>query len=177
MTTQFYQLERLLYTVDPELHAYFGTIICNSYAGHETNQRFSARARALSLFGGCWFADEQKALNLFFCYRWLLVNFKREFTPESIQDLWEVIWANPLHQRFHLFIAVGILTKHRSEIIGQRLGFDRLLKFVNDMSGNLDANEVLTRGEAVYKLFDVSTDEEVKANIFQFKPAPPPKRK
>ncbi|KAL9934393.1 hypothetical protein V8E36_006849 [Tilletia maclaganii] len=33
------------------------------------------------------------ALNLFFCFRWLLVRFKREFKFDDILKLWEVIWS------------------------------------------------------------------------------------
>ncbi|KAK0553783.1 GTPase activating protein [Tilletia horrida] len=33
------------------------------------------------------------ALNLFFCFRWLLVCFKREFSFAEVLRLWEVIWA------------------------------------------------------------------------------------
>ncbi|KAK0520160.1 GTPase activating protein [Tilletia horrida] len=33
------------------------------------------------------------ALNLFFCFRWLLVCFKREFAFADILKLWECIWA------------------------------------------------------------------------------------
>jgi len=33
---------------------------------------------------------EKDASNLYFCFRWLLIRFKREFTFENIQTLWEV---------------------------------------------------------------------------------------
>jgi len=51
-----------------------------------------------------------------------------------------------------------------------------MLKYINDMAGKMDPEEELRRGEALYKLFDITTDDDVKASIFQFKPAPP-KRK
>jgi len=35
-------------------------------------------------------AESKDCLNLFFCFRWLLVLFKREFSFETIQRLWEV---------------------------------------------------------------------------------------
>lgn len=31
--------------------------------------------------------------NMFFCFRWLLVHFKREFTLENIMTLWEVSYG------------------------------------------------------------------------------------
>ncbi|KAE8209653.1 hypothetical protein CF327_g6395 [Tilletia walkeri] len=40
------------------------------------------------------------ALNLFFCFRWLLVCFKREFKFEDILKLWEVIWSAEFDDAF-----------------------------------------------------------------------------
>lgn len=44
------------------------------------------------------FLDEHESGNMFFCFRWLLVWFKREFQHEEIMELWEVsrfegLWA------------------------------------------------------------------------------------
>ena len=33
---------------------------------------------------------EKDSNNLYFCFRWLLLRFKREFSFEDIQSLWEV---------------------------------------------------------------------------------------
>jgi hypothetical protein len=32
--------------------------------------------------------------HFYFCFRWILVNFKREFTFENIMYLWEVLWTD-----------------------------------------------------------------------------------
>lgn len=37
----------------------------------------------------------QDALNLFFCYRWVLIQFKREFKFDQVLRLWEALWARP----------------------------------------------------------------------------------
>lgn len=34
--------------------------------------------------------DSKDSSNLYFCFRWLLIHFKREFSFEDIQSLWEV---------------------------------------------------------------------------------------
>jgi len=44
-------------------------------------------------------AESKDCLNLFFCFRWLLVLFKREFSFETIQRLWEVWKHRPLATR------------------------------------------------------------------------------
>ena len=37
------------------------------------------------------YTEEKESHNLYFCFRWLLVNFKREFTYEDIYKVWEVL--------------------------------------------------------------------------------------
>lgn len=37
--------------------------------------------------------DQTGSLNLFFCFRWLLVRFKREFDLEGVERIWECGWA------------------------------------------------------------------------------------
>jgi hypothetical protein len=34
--------------------------------------------------------ESKGVLQLFFCYRWILINFKREFVFEDVLRLWEV---------------------------------------------------------------------------------------
>lgn len=35
-------------------------------------------------------AERTDSLNLFFCFRWILISFKREFKFEDVIKLWEV---------------------------------------------------------------------------------------
>jgi hypothetical protein len=70
--------------------------------------------------------------NLFCCFRWFLVVFKREFPFESVCRLWEVIatqWAAGADFKF--FVAMAILDEHRDAIVRHLLTFDELLKVFN----------------------------------------------
>jgi len=98
--------------------------------------------------------EEHESLNMFFCFRWILIHFKREFSFSTIQRLWEVLWANHLTPNFHLFIALAILLKKRSDIISKQMRFDDILKFINEMSGNLNLEEILVEAENVYNVFN-----------------------
>lgn len=68
------------------------------------------------------------SFNLFFCFRWLLVWFKREFSWDDTLTLWEVLWTNYLTDHFHLFIALSILDQHRDVMIDYLQNFDEILK-------------------------------------------------
>lgn len=75
--------------------------------------------------------------NLFFCFRWLLVLFKREFNYPQILRLWEVFWTDgPFYEdgetrssaNFHLLVALSILDSQRNTILENRFGFTEILK-------------------------------------------------
>ena len=42
-------------------------------------------------------SEENQSNNLYFCFRWLIVNFKREFSYEDIMSLWEVCDRSALY--------------------------------------------------------------------------------
>ncbi|KAI4822742.1 hypothetical protein KUCAC02_008271 [Chaenocephalus aceratus] len=57
----------------------------------------------------CDFLDSQDSGSLCFCFRWLLIWFKREFSFEDILTMWEVVWSRLPCDNFHLLIACSIL--------------------------------------------------------------------
>ncbi|KAL5697935.1 hypothetical protein ACHQM5_029032 [Ranunculus cassubicifolius] len=88
-------------------------------------------------------------LNYFFCFRWVLIQFKREFDYEQMMRLWEVLWTHYLSEHFHLYVCVAILKKHRKKIMGEQMDFDTLLKFINELSGEIDLDPTLKDAEAL----------------------------
>uniref|UniRef100_A0A3B4GG31 TBC1 domain family, member 17 n=1 Tax=Pundamilia nyererei TaxID=303518 RepID=A0A3B4GG31_9CICH len=62
-------------------------------------------------------SDSQDSGSLCFCFRWLLIWFKREFSFEDILTLWEVLWTRLPCENFHLLIACSILESQREELI------------------------------------------------------------
>lgn len=66
--------------------------------------------------------------NMFFCFRWLLVWFKREFNMEDIMRLWEVLWTGLPCQNFHLLICIAILETEKEILMENNYGFCEILK-------------------------------------------------
>jgi hypothetical protein len=81
--------------------------------------------------------DRTDSLNLFFCFRWILISFKREFAFPQVIKLWEVLWTNYYSDQFQLFIALAILQSHRDVLMRYLKGFDEVLKYANDLSGSV----------------------------------------
>ncbi|KAE9602298.1 putative Rab-GTPase-TBC domain-containing protein [Lupinus albus] len=93
--------------------------------------------------------EQGDCLNYFFCFRWILIQFKRDFEYESTMRLWEVLWTYYLSEHMHLYICVAILKRYRNKIMGEGMDFDTLLKFINELSGHIELDATLRDAEAL----------------------------
>ncbi|XP_021760760.1 TBC1 domain family member 15-like isoform X2 [Chenopodium quinoa] len=92
---------------------------------------------------------QQDCLNYFFCFRWILIQFKREMRYEETMRLWEILWTHYPSEHLHLYICVAILKRYRNKIIGEQMDFDTLLKFINGLSGQIDLDSIVRDAEAL----------------------------
>ncbi|GAV85983.1 RabGAP-TBC domain-containing protein/DUF3548 domain-containing protein [Cephalotus follicularis] len=92
---------------------------------------------------------QNECLNYFFCFRWVLIQFKREFEYDKTMRLWEVFWTHYLSEHLHLYVCVAILKRYRNKIMGEQMDFDTLLKFINELSGHIELDSILRDAEAL----------------------------
>jgi hypothetical protein len=93
------------------------------------------------------------SMNFFFTFRWVLLFFKREYEFEDVLGLWDSLFSRYYSAYFHLFVAAGILSRARRDIINNRMGFDDLVRLANAQETIPDVNDALAMGEKV--LYDV----------------------
>ncbi|XP_022143099.1 TBC1 domain family member 15 isoform X1 [Momordica charantia] len=105
--------------------------------------------------------SQHDCLNYFFCFRWVLIQFKREFEYEKVMHLWEVLWTHYLSEHLHLYLCVAILKRYRNKIMGEQMDFDTLLKFINELSGHINLDAAIRDAEALC----VCAGENGAANI------------
>ncbi|XP_062841013.1 TBC1 domain family member 17 isoform X2 [Trichomycterus rosablanca] len=98
----------------------------------------------------CDYLDSQDSGSLCFCFRWLLIWYKREFSFEDILHLWEVLWTCLPCANFHLLIACAILESQRGELIGSNHDFNTILKHINELNMRLDLQALLKEAEGIY---------------------------
>lgn len=91
--------------------------------------------------------------NLFFCFRMLLVWFKREFEFEDVCSIWEVFFTDYYSSQFQLFFMLAILQKNSQPIIQNLNQFDQVLKYFNDMHGTMDWSDLMSRSELLFIRF------------------------
>lgn len=134
------------------------------------------------------FLQNLDGLNLFFCFRWILVCFKREFVMEDVLCLWDALfsasWSDsddafgvrqwPLCHDFELFIALAILETHAEVMMRHLRSFDELLQYIHSLAYQMDVHAILRRAEAlVYRLrgraqrADPALDASVRALVLQ----------
>ncbi|XP_058136634.1 TBC1 domain family member 17 isoform X2 [Dasypus novemcinctus] len=99
----------------------------------------------------CDFLDSQDSGSLCFCFRWLLIWFKREFPFPDILRLWEVLWTGLPGPNLHLLVACAILDMERDALMLSGFGSNEILKHINELTMKLSVEDVLTRAEALYR--------------------------
>jgi len=98
------------------------------------------------------YLESKESGNLFFCFRWLLICFKREFNYSDTMQLWEVLWTKKPCKNFHLLLCVSLLEFQKTTIMENKYGFNEILKHINDLSLRIDLNKMLCRADAIYRL-------------------------
>ncbi|XP_017856971.1 PREDICTED: TBC1 domain family member 15 [Drosophila arizonae] len=88
--------------------------------------------------------------NMYFCFRWLLVWYKRELDNEDVLKLWECLWTRLPCSNFHLLFSVAILDQETNVIIDRKYEFTEILKHVNELTGTIDLKRTLETAEAIY---------------------------
>ncbi|KAJ3176276.1 GTPase activating protein, partial [Irineochytrium annulatum] len=91
--------------------------------------------------------------NLFCCFRWHLVLFKREFPLDDLLRLWECLQSGWPGDGFEHFVCLAILDEHRDAIVRHLYTFDEVLKYVNDLSGTVPLDPTLEAAELLYTRF------------------------
>ncbi|KFO26197.1 TBC1 domain family member 17 [Fukomys damarensis] len=99
----------------------------------------------------CDFLDSQDSGSLCFCFRWLLIWFKREFPFPDILRLWEVLWTGLPGPNLHLLVACAILDMERDTLMLSGFGSNEILKHINELTMKLSVEDVLTRAEVLYR--------------------------
>jgi len=104
----------------------------------------------------------RECANMFFCFRWLLILFKREFSLEDVTSIWEAIWSHNPTDHFQLFIALAILITYRDQIMSEEenMQFEDILKFLNELAYKIDKDAIIYTAEYLLKKYRYNTSLE-----------------
>ena len=80
--------------------------------------------------------------HFYFCYRWFLLDFKRELLYADVFAVWECIWAakHVSSSHFVLFLALALLENYRDIILSNSMDFTDIIKFFNGNKHNETLN-------------------------------------
>ncbi|XP_070690030.1 small G protein signaling modulator 1 [Pempheris klunzingeri] len=84
--------------------------------------------------------------HFYFCYRWFLLDFKRELVYDDVFAVWETIWAAKCVSSSHfvLFIALALVEIYRDIILENNMDFTDIIKFFNEMAEHHNIKQILT---------------------------------
>ncbi|CAF0712965.1 unnamed protein product [Brachionus calyciflorus] len=111
------------------------------------------------------YLEKNESSNMYFCFRWILILFKREFSFPDINRLWEVLWTDSPCKNFHLLICISILLMKKDDIMTNNYGFNEILKFINDLSGRIDLEKTLKHAEGLF--LQLQNFKNVPNNIYE----------
>ncbi|KAJ8008842.1 hypothetical protein DPEC_G00082650 [Dallia pectoralis] len=95
------------------------------------------------------YLGNQDSGHLYFCFRWLLIRFKRELIFHEVLRLWEVMWTGLPCQNFHLLVCCAILDSEKHKIMEEQYSFNEILMHINELSMKLDIREILQKAEGI----------------------------
>mmetsp|Transcript_57875 Transcript_57875/g.136387 ORF Transcript_57875/g.136387 Transcript_57875/m.136387 type:complete len:159 (-) Transcript_57875:60-536(-) len=120
------------------------------------------------------FLTKKECDNLYFCFRWILIRFKRELPFDQLLRLWEAIWSKYRHgaacrsrscshmPRYHLFVAAAVLGDHADHIMEEDMGFDDMLMYINNLSGKINLDKAMRDAEELYRAVNDRLTAEAK---------------
>ncbi|XP_019849999.1 PREDICTED: TBC1 domain family member 15-like [Amphimedon queenslandica] len=120
------------------------------------------------------YLGEKDSNNLYLSFRWLLVDFKREFQFSDLMILWEVFWTLHLSPDYPLFFALAIIEKERNNMMDPKFDFSDIIAHINGLSKNLQLEELLEKAESICRQVGAvdHLPEELQPLVRQ--PLPPP---
>nr|XP_037852738.1 TBC1 domain family member 15 isoform X3 [Chlorocebus sabaeus] len=151
-------LSPLLYVMENEVDAFW----CFASYMEQMHQNFEEQMQGMKTqliqlstllrlldSGFCSYLESQDSGYLYFCFRWLLIRFKREFSFLDILRLWEVMWTELPCKNFHLLLCCAILESEKQQIMEKHYGFNEILKHINELSMKIDVEDILCKAEAI----------------------------
>lgn len=151
-------LSPLLYVMENEVDAFW----CFASYMDQMHQNFEEQMQGMKTqliqlstllrlldSGFCSYLESQDSGYLYFCFRWLLIRFKREFSFLDILRLWEVMWTELPCKNFHLLLCCAILESEKQQIMEKHYGFNEILKHINELSMKIDVEDILCKAEAI----------------------------
>lgn len=152
-------LSPILVVMENEVDAFwcfagFMELVCHNFEMDQAGMKKQlAEAHTLVKFLDpelCNYLESHDSSNMFFCFRWLLIIFKREFSFIDIMRLWEVYWTALPCINFQLLLCLAILDTAKSTLIENNFGFTEILKHINDLSGTIDVEDTLKKAEGFF---------------------------
>lgn len=150
----------LMYEQEPKVFAMFRQLMSSKCEGNFISDVKLNMERQLSLLQQLiknfvpelyHHLEKHGAEGMMFCFRWLLILFKREVDLQDLMLLWDVMFSCPFMGQYEIMIAAALLKALTPQIVQQSLTYDELLKFTNSVAGHVTAAELIALTREFYR--------------------------
>lgn len=99
----------------------------------------------------------RNGINCMFCYKWIVLLFKREFSTKNCLRIWDTIFSYP-QRKMYFFICSAIIISHADEIVSSQMGFDGMVAFLQGLHKKIPA-EIVFYSDMIYQQFTQLADK------------------
>ncbi|CBZ27018.1 conserved hypothetical protein [Leishmania mexicana MHOM/GT/2001/U1103] len=104
--------------------------------------------------------------DMFFCFRWILVCFKRDLPSiEDTMRFWDVLFACPYTTSYEVVVTVALLGALAAQIITHIQTYETLLQFANGLSREISLDQILVCARAFYENVCVAEARELRRRL------------
>ncbi|KAF5396270.1 hypothetical protein PHET_10843 [Paragonimus heterotremus] len=134
-------------TFVPSVTSPYGTSVVSQKMSH-MDLRFANLKSLIEIFDPKlhkYLCKKSIDTHFYFCYRWLLLDFKRELKYDEVYSVWEIIWASRRIVCYDLgiFFAMAMLQYYRDIIIYYDMDLTEIIRFYNELTEQHDVRTLL----------------------------------
>ncbi|KAA3672405.1 small G protein signaling modulator 2, partial [Paragonimus westermani] len=134
-------------TFVPTVVSPYGTSVASQKTSH-MDLRFANLKSLIEIFDPKlhkYLCKKSIDTHFYFCYRWLLLDFKRELKYDEVFSVWEIIWASRRIVCYDLgvFFAMAMLQYYRDIIIYYDMDLTEIIRFYNELTEQHDVRTLL----------------------------------
>eukprot|EP00039_Didymoeca_costata_P005697 m.83740 g.83740 ORF g.83740 m.83740 type:complete len:972 (-) comp12934_c0_seq1:140-3055(-) len=105
------------------------------------------------------FLCQHECTGFLFAYRWILLDFRREFGREEVYRLWELFWSGYRCTQHELLVSMAIIEIYSEELLSHKEEIFNVLEFFSQLARKMDFQAVMKSFRAMlYKLQDVDSE-------------------
>ncbi|ELP92908.1 hypothetical protein EIN_312800 [Entamoeba invadens IP1] len=108
---------------------------------------------------------ERTKVEYSFCYKWIVLLFKRDFEPAECLRVWDFFFAYP-KRKLYLFFTSAIILEHAKSIVQEQKTFSGMIELLQNLHKKIPA-ELIFSTDIIFQQFSQLANKEVYADLLK----------